>query len=173
MECYESLRNVYPGLRLILVPRHFERRAEVVSDAEALGLTLASWSEKKESHWGQADVLMVDTTGELKHFTGFADMVFVGKSLFRKEGQNPLEAANAGKFVVTGPGMNNFRRILNDLQEAKGVLQVESVEDLCSTLRGALENPEKAQAQGFRAEAWVQRCKGSLKRSVDSFWKRF
>jgi 3-deoxy-D-manno-octulosonic-acid transferase len=167
MTFFKQQREVFPFLRLILVPRHFERREEVKADAESLGLRLACWSSAENLK--EADVLMVDTTGELMHFTGIADRVFVGKSLFRCEGQNPLEAANAGKFVVTGQGMDNFRRIMHDLRMADAVKVARDPEELQQILLESLERPEAAWQQGERAAAWVQRCKGSIARSVEAF----
>jgi len=169
MEFFQEQRAAFPTLRLILVPRHFERRSEVVAEAELLGIKLSCWSSSKEASLGDAEVLMVDTTGELMYFTGLADRVFVGKSLFRREGQNPLEAAHAGKCIVTGPGMDNFRRIMQDLRGANAVQVAQDAEALRKVILDSLEDPEKARRQGERAEALVQRCKGALKRSVDAF----
>ncbi|MDF3130879.1 glycosyltransferase N-terminal domain-containing protein [Kiritimatiellaeota bacterium B1221] len=166
MEFFKQQREAFPQLRLILVPRHFERREEVKADADALGLSVAYWSAEELS---AADVLMVDTTGELMHFTGLADLVFVGKSLFRSEGQNPLEAANAGKVVITGPGMNNFKRIMQDLREADAVTEVQDTAALIKVLEASLQNMDAAEARGERAASLVQSRKGSLGRSVDAF----
>lgn len=166
MDFWKRERETFPKLRLILVPRHFERRDEVLADAEALGIQMGCWS----AGGGEgAEVLMVDTTGELMHFTGLADRVFVGKSLFRTEGQNPLEAAHAGKFIVTGPGMDNFRRIMQDLREADAVMVAGTVDDLHQQLRASLETPEPARLQGERAAALVQSRQGALARSVEAF----
>lgn len=167
MRTYWLLKADYPDLRLILVPRHFERRAEVLADAEALGLRLACWSEATDEALGRASALMVDTTGELMHFTGIADRVFVGKSLFRPEGQNPIEAANAGKFVVTGPGMDNFRRIIQDLRVADAVREARDPGDLRWILTESLKQPDKAWERGERAKEVVACRKGSLARSAD------
>lgn len=169
MTFYQQQRSTYPNLRLILVPRHFERRAEVLAEGESLGLRLGCWSSADDEALKAAEVLMVDTTGELMHFTGLADRVFVGKSLFRREGQNPLEAAHAGKFLVTGPGMDNFRRIMQDLREADAVCEARDADDLLKILEASLENRDKAQAQGARAATLVQSRKGSIARSVDAF----
>ncbi|MGA0368371.1 MAG: 3-deoxy-D-manno-octulosonic acid transferase [Kiritimatiellia bacterium] len=169
MDFFKDQRERFPDLRLILVPRHFERRGEVLVEAEVCGLRAVCWSAAVDADLGEADVLLVDTTGELMHFTGLADLVFVGKSLFRREGQNPLEAAYAGKFVVTGTGMDNFRRIMQDLQSASAVRVAQSPEELGRILSAALTDRQEARAQGERAGALVQARKGSLQRSVEAF----
>ncbi|WFB37004.1 glycosyltransferase N-terminal domain-containing protein [Kiritimatiellota bacterium B12222] len=169
MEFYLQQRQLFPRLRLILVPRHFERRGEVKAEADALGLHLAFWSSEDNEGLRSADVLMVDTTGELMHFTGLADLVFIGKSLLRSEGQNPLEAAHAGKFLVTGPGMDNFRQIMRDLREANAVVEAKDADDLVQILKTVLKNSDQGKAQGERAALLVESRKGSIARSVDAF----
>lgn len=169
MAIFQSLRPANPRLRLVLVPRHFERRSEVLSEAAEAGLRLVCWSEADATALREAEGLLVDTTGELMHFTGLADRVFVGKSLFRREGQNPLEAAHAGKFLVCGPGMDNFRRIVEDLKGADALKTARDPAELELILKASLEDPGAAEAQGERAAAWVQQCKGSIARSVEAF----
>ncbi|MCH8510838.1 MAG: hypothetical protein LAT83_04210 [Kiritimatiellae bacterium] len=167
---YMGTRKTHPNLRLILVPRHFERTHEVEADLHGLGLTWWRWSalpdRAPETPDPVADVLIVDTTGELKHFIGFADLVFIGKSLFRAEGQNPIEAANAGKAVVTGPGMANFKRVMEEMRTADAIREIETEDDLRALILQWLDHPETAAAQGERAETLVAARKGSIARSV-------
>lgn len=172
MQVYRQLREEFSELRLILVPRHFERKNEVLEDATRLSLKVLCWSELSEQAaekaTKEADLVIVDTTGELVHFTGIADRIFVGKSLFRSEGQNPIEAANAGKFLVTGPGMDNFRQVIQDLRDADAVKTVADADALYQVFRESLLNPDAAREQGARAQQLVSERKGSLERSVRS-----
>jgi 3-deoxy-D-manno-octulosonic-acid transferase len=167
VKAFLAIREDVPTLRLVLVPRHAERRRDVLSELESLNVTVACWSDASDQILANAEVLMVDTTGELKHFTGIADRVFVGKSLFRPEGQNPLEAAFAGKWICTGPGMSNFRTILEDLHEAEAVMQVQDEDELEMALRCSLEDREVADLQGERAAKRVLTRQGSLSASAD------
>jgi len=171
MRMYHPMRKEYPRLRLVLVPRHFERTPEVLAEAEDLGLRCARWSEWERFRGKAPDVVVVDTTGELMHFTGLARVVFVGKSLFRLEGQNPIEAAHAGCFLVTGRGMDNFREVMEDLRSVKGVKEVKDAVDLELTLRDALDAPQEAADQGRRARELVRSRRGSLRRSADELEK--
>jgi 3-deoxy-D-manno-octulosonic-acid transferase len=167
VEAFLELRNTVDGLRLILVPRHAERREEILRELNRLEVRTACWSSANDGELGEADVLMVDTTGELKHFTGLADRVVIGKSFFRSEGQNPLEAAHAGKWILTGPGMDNFRAVIRDLSDAEAVTRVNSPSDVASVLRASFDQVETALEQGRRAQALVEARKGSLARSAD------
>jgi len=168
MQLLPAGRKEYPGLGLILVPRHFERRADILAEAKELQLNVACWSTATDEELGIADVLLVDTTGELMHFTGLADRVFVGKSLFRSEGQNPLEAANAGKWIMTGMGMDNFTQIMSDLRQAHAVSEVRDTAELEAELLQSLRQVDQAHEQGKRARELVERRKGALARSADA-----
>jgi 3-deoxy-D-manno-octulosonic-acid transferase len=170
MQVYQRLRGEFPELRLILVPRHFERKKEVVQECTLLDQKVVCWSdfpeEVPDETAKEADLLIVDTTGELVHFTGIADRIFVGKSLFRSEGQNPIEAANAGKFLVSGPGMDNFRQVIRELRDADAVKAAVDGESLYQILRDSLKDPTAAHEQGARAQKLVAECKGGLERSA-------
>ena len=162
---YGTLRERFPDLVLILVPRHFERTDEVESDLDKAGLKVCRWSAG-ERPAAEDEVLVVDTTGELRHFTGLAEMVFVGKSLFRSEGQNPLEAAAAGACVFTGPGMDNFREVMGDLRGADAVWEVRDEADLASAVAVVLEEPEAGRAYGRRAAQLVSSKRGATEMAL-------
>lgn len=162
-----ELRERFPELVLILVPRHFERTAEVEADLAAEGLGCVRWSGGEQAVGADA-VLVVDTTGELRHFTGLAEMVFVGKSLFRAEGQNPLEAAAAGACVLTGRGMDNFREVMADLREAGGVREVADEAELRAEVEAVLAEPARGREAGARARARVEARRGGLAQAVEA-----
>jgi 3-deoxy-D-manno-octulosonic-acid transferase len=171
VEAFEELRESFPDVCLIVVPRHAERREEIRSELKERNVRAAFWTTATDAELGEAEVLVVDTTGELKHFTGLADRVVIGKSLYRKEGQNPLEAANAGKWILTGPGMDNFRPVMQDLREAQAVMEVSCAEEVTMALQCSLTDTAAAEAQGVRARAVVESHRGSLARSADELGK--
>jgi 3-deoxy-D-manno-octulosonic-acid transferase len=163
---YKDLRVEFPALRLVLVPRHAERAHEAEDALRKAGISWTRWSS-----FGPGEVLLVDTTGELRHFSGLADWVFVGKSLFRPEGQNPLEAAAAGACVLTGPGMDNFRPVMADLRGEDAVVEVADTAALRKALTEALRDPAAAKARGNRARALVDARRGAVARSADELEK--
>lgn len=162
---YRSCRERFPDLALMLVPRHFERTDEVAADLQAEGFVVKRWSQG-EVPAGADEILVVDTTGELRHFTGLAEMVFVGKSLFRSEGQNPLEAAAAGACVFTGPGMDNFREVMQDLRAAGAVWEVRDEAGLRDAVIRVLESPDRGKAHGRKASALVESRRGATGEAV-------
>ncbi len=162
---YLALRERFPALRLILVPRHFERCDEVEADLAGVGLRTLRWSDG-ERPASRDEVLVVNTTGELRHFTGLAEMVFVGKSLFRAEGQNPLEAAAAGACVFTGPGMDNFREVMADLRGADGVWEVADEAALLRAVTQVMADPDTGRAFGERAARLVESKRGATQMAL-------
>ena len=126
-EQFLRLRERFPELVLILVPRHFERCREVGRELQAKGVKFAFRSDignQTKFAPGQIDCLLVNTTGELKHFYEHSDVIFVGKSITAEGGQNPLEPAALGKAIVFGPNMQNFLEIASALVKADGAIQV-------------------------------------------------
>ena len=120
---YQKVCEAVPGLVCLVVPRHVERAAEVVKDLEAIGLhpqlrtECGENSSQKEpvSDSGKSCCLLVNTTGELRAWYHLASVVVIGKSFLGKGGQNPVEPIMAGKAVITGPHMENFKAVMNQL----------------------------------------------------------
>ncbi|MFA7257364.1 MAG: 3-deoxy-D-manno-octulosonic acid transferase, partial [Kiritimatiellales bacterium] len=131
---YKNLRVQHPELFLVLVPRHAERRADVVKDIESQGLSFVLRSCRPGDLTRRPDVLVVDTTGELMSFYAASDVVFVGKSLCEHGGQNPIEPALFGKPIVVGPNMENFPSVMEDFLSAKALRQVSDFQTLEKTV---------------------------------------
>jgi 3-deoxy-D-manno-octulosonic-acid transferase len=115
---------------------------------------------------GDLECLLVNTTGELRHFYTRADIAFVGKSLTAKGGQNPIEPAALGKAVVFGPHMENFPDIAPSFVKANAAVQVADEAGLESALIRLLENPAERAALGLRAQAIVRENQGTIGRTV-------
>src|SRR5207244_7234899 len=83
-EIFCALRPRFPDLFLILVPRHVERSDSILAELRPLGLRLVLRSAAPDT---PADVLLVNTTGELRDWYHLASIVFIGKSLAAVGGQ--------------------------------------------------------------------------------------
>ena len=143
LDLYCRLQAAHPRLRLVLVPRHAERAAEVAAEIEKAGLrgVRRSLLGGAAGAPAPAEVLLVDTTGELKSFYAAADIVFVGKSLTQHGGQNIIEPAALGKPVIVGPNMENFRPVMADFLAAGAVLQVPDAAALGAAVERLLGDP--------------------------------
>lgn len=165
----QRLRERFPGLFLILVPRHHERGGEVGKELGRLKVPFVYRSEitpKTQKASGSVHCLLVNTTGELRHFYELADLVFVGKSLTAHGGQNPIEPATLAKPILFGPNMENFAQIVPQFLEKGGALQVADGSDLERQIAELLEDPTRRQRIGQKAAEVVQANQGGLEKTV-------
>ena len=126
---HKSLKKKYKNLLTIIIPRHIHRINEVVEEIKSLNLNVVLHSSKPRK-LNNTDIYLVDTYGETKKFYQASNIVFMGKSLLGKGGQNPLEPTNFGSTVLYGPNVDNFKdtyKLLNKLGIAYKVNGVKSL----------------------------------------------
>ena len=165
LQAYARLRESFPQMRLLLVPRHAERRGEVRSAVEEAGLPFHFRSAGTAAAPGN-EVYIADTTGELRRLTELAEVVFIGKSLPPNAGgQTPVEAAALGKPLLFGPEMSNFRDIARRLDKDGAARVVASGEELTHAVRELLQNPEERAAMGRRARAFIESSREATART--------
>lgn len=160
-----------PTARLVLVPRHAERRQDVL-DAIALEDLTVSIRSVQGPCSPDTPVYLADTTGELRMFTALADLAFIGKSLPPHQGgQTPIEAGAYGIPMVYGPHMSNFRAACRGLEEKKGAIRVED-EDVAEETLLSLATDEPARARlSAHSRAWYEECRGAADRTVELLLK--
>ena len=162
-EIFRDLRPRFSSLFLILVPRHVERTSEVLDDLRSLALRVALRTEDRDA---PADVLIVNTTGELRDWYHLATVVFIGKSLAAHGGQNPVEPVLAGKPVVYGPHMENFAAIVGRWREAGAAVQVRDAAELREQIEVLLKDPARRDELARRAREIVGPHQGATERTV-------
>ena len=167
---YSRLRQRFPKLFLVVVPRHFERSREAGREIEAQGLSVVYRSEisiQSGTKAGKPECLVVNTTGELRFFYRHASVIFVGKSLTAEGGQNPIEPGALGKAMIFGPNMQNFSAIAAAFVSGGGAIQVANAEELEQATAELLEFPEKREKLGRDALAVVRANQGAIGRTVE------
>lgn len=167
---FQRLRQQFPDLFLVLVPRHFERGKEAGRDVAAQGVRFVYRKDvtpQSQYSPGELDCLLVNTTGELKYFYEEAAAIFVGKSLTAEGGQNPIEPGALGKPMVFGSNMQNFEAVAKSFVDHGGALQVADAAALESALASILGDPDRAADLGRRALEVVRENLGSIERTVD------
>jgi 3-deoxy-D-manno-octulosonic-acid transferase len=168
LDAYMHFKTSYPELRLILVPRHAERRGEVMSEIQSRGLKAVQRSRMAEVSGpsGPPDVLLVDTTGELKHFFAVATVIFMGKSLTEHGGQNVIEPAACGKPIIVGPNNENFREVIADFVASDAIIQVQNASGLVQSIGELLPDPQLREEYGGRAMRLVMENRGSMDKTL-------
>jgi 3-deoxy-D-manno-octulosonic-acid transferase len=163
LDALALLRKRWPGLLLVLVPRHPQRFAAVRALLEARGI---AYARRSAGEWPTADmpVFLGDTMGELGSLYGAADLAFIGGSLVPIGGHNALEAAVHGVPVLTGPAVFNFQDIYDALREVGAAVTVEDAESLAHGVEQWLKDPGAARRAGERGRQWVMANQGALDR---------
>jgi len=155
---------------LLLAPRHLERSDEVLGLVQASGL---SWRRRSAPVDGPpADVVVLDTLGELAGFYACAELALVGGSFADWGGQNPLEPAALGLPLVFGPSMRHFRDIAADLLAAGAACQV-SLPELAGALAGLAGQPRQLKAMGKAGRELVAAKAGAARRNADMALKLY
>jgi 3-deoxy-D-manno-octulosonic-acid transferase len=163
------LRERFPDLFLVLVPRHFERGREVGRELKARGVPFAYRNEVTNGvQYGPSEIqcLLVNTTGELKFFYEYASVIFIGKSLTAEGGQNPIEPGALGKPMVFGPNMQNFADVVRSFLARGGAIQVRTAAELEQALGELLANPARCEKLGRSAQAVVEENLGAINRTA-------
>ena len=169
-EMTRRLREKFPKLFLVLVPRHFERCQDIGQKFRARGIKFIYRNEifpRTQLRAGEVECLLVNTTGELKFFYELATVVFVGKSLTAMGGQNPIEPGALGKAIVFGPHMQNFADITRTFLRKNAAVQVKTPEALEQTLGELLADDARRAALGRAALEVVSENLGAVGRTVE------
>ncbi len=181
LDVFSKLRAEGVPCRLLLVPRHAERRGEIeplLAKASAVasegcaggganGGGLRYSVRSRGVATGPCDVTLADTTGELRRLVQVASVVFVGKSLPpHGEGQTPVESAALGRAVLFGPGMVNFRQITRELLACGAARRVADAGELTQAVRELLADPTARNRMGAAGEAWHQASQGAVERTL-------
>ncbi|MGO8673409.1 MAG: 3-deoxy-D-manno-octulosonic acid transferase [Capsulimonadaceae bacterium] len=160
--------------RLLLVPRHPERFDDVAALAEREGFTVQRRSDSRGPN-PAAEILLLDTLGELGTAYRFASVAFVGGTLIPHGGQSIMEPATWGRAIVTGPHMENFTDIIGEFQSRQAVVQIDADENDKPAQRTALTreitrlllDPSAAESLGRAAHAIFEESQGATQRAVD------
>ncbi len=142
-----ALKNIYPELITIIVPRHPDRGEAIAKALSADHLTVMRRSSG-DAIVSTTDIYLADTLGELGLFFRLSPISFMGKSLVDQGGQNPLEPARLGSAVLFGPHMWNFADISRRLIDADAAEEVTDVDSLTAAVDRLLADPGLCENRG-------------------------
>ncbi len=175
LEAFKLLRAATPQLRprLLLAPRHPERFNEVAALLAASGLAWTRRSNALAVTDANAELVLLDSIGELRAAYPLAALVFVGGSLAPVGGHNVLEPAAHARCIVTGAHTFNFAAIMHDFLDRQALLQLPALDArhaphaLARTFQELLIDDERRRAYGTRARAALAESRGATARTVD------
>lgn len=170
-ECWKSAGSRLP--RLMIAPRHPERFDAVADIVEASGFTSVRRSAPASSVDSEAEVILLDSIGELRSAYPLAEVVFVGGSMIPHGGQSIFEPAAAGRAIITGPHTANFEAAVEEFVEKRAIVQLGDgneaamTDQLVESLTETLSDPNKLAALGSNALAVMEQNRGAVHRTVE------
>ncbi len=166
LKAFSRVRQDFPSLILIIVPRHVERVPKIEKLVEYAGEDYAYRSQlPREGRKGRY-LIIWDTFGELSKVYSMATLVFCGGSLVPKRGQNILEPAAWGKVVFYGPSIEDFHDAHELLQEAGAGFMVKNDEELVERCLYFLNHPAELLKRGQGAKEIIKSNIGAAQRNA-------
>ena len=166
LEAFRRVQARWPDALLIVAPRHPERFEEVTRLAAEEGFRVVRRTSLPVDQSPDADVVVLDTIGELARLYQIASVVFVGGSLVDAGGHNILEPAMFGKAIVFGPHMHNFAEISAEFLRGSAAVQVSSTRELGECLVDLVGDGVRRASLGAAARAIVEGNRGAKARTM-------
>jgi 3-deoxy-D-manno-octulosonic-acid transferase len=129
---HKRLKKREKKLITIIIPRHINRTNEILDTLDELNLNCITHSSNQKIQ-KDTDIYLVDSYGESSKFYSLTNVCFVGGSIIRHGGQNPLEPARLGNYIINGPNVKNFKEIyafLNNLKISSSTSNILTMENI-------------------------------------------
>lgn len=162
-QAFKEVKQSFPGLRLIVAPRHLRRTRDVEKLAASLGLSL---SRRSEGTPIVEEVLLLDTLGELPRIYGTGTIAFVGGTLLPYGGHNLLEPAFHSLPVIFGPHTDSMKEVAARLLQVGGGVAVRDRRDLALAILSLLTNSAGRRRSGKAALQVAQERVGGTERTL-------
>jgi 3-deoxy-D-manno-octulosonic-acid transferase len=146
---HKKLKTKYKNLLTIIIPRHIHRTTEIYNDIKKLGLNIHLHDSKNKID-KKTDIYLVNSFGQTKSFFKICKTVFLGGSIIKHGGQNPLEAARFGCKILHGPNVWNFEEIYKLLKRYKVSNKVVNSNELTTNINKIFSNRNKYKNLKFK-----------------------
>ncbi|MFD1199858.1 lipid IV(A) 3-deoxy-D-manno-octulosonic acid transferase [Brucella gallinifaecis] len=166
-EVHQMLKVRYPRLVTIIVPRHPNRAEAIETMLGEKGLKVALRS-RGDAIEADTDILLGDTIGEMGLYLQLTEVAFIGNSLTKEGGHNPLEPAMMGTAVLTGKNVQNFRESFQRLIKNGGARVVKDRNMLAGAINFLFNNPEHLNTMIRAGVDTVKDMRGALDRTLNS-----
>ena len=146
---HKKLKIKYKNLLTIIIPRHVHRIKKISRDLKAMNLKV-HLHESKEKIGKETDIYLVNSFGQTQPFFKICKTVFLGGSIIKHGGQNPLEAAKYGCQILHGKNIWNFKEIYNFLKSHKVSYKITTSNQLAHKVEQILNNNKNSKNLRFK-----------------------
>ncbi|MEY3751889.1 MAG: hypothetical protein RLZZ354_431 [Pseudomonadota bacterium] len=136
---HTSLKSQYPNLLTVIIPRHINRIPEIQKMIKNSNLNFLI-AESLDNFESNTDILIINSYGNTKKILKSSKYVFIGGSLVKHGGQNPIEVAYNNSLIFHGPYVHNFSEIYDFLNKENIAFQINSVSELIDQLKEKFNN---------------------------------
>ena len=161
---HQLLKEKFPELLTIILPRHPKRGPEILKLCEASKLN-ANIRSKQRTIDNTNEIHIADTLGEVGLFCRLSDIVFLGGSFVNLGGHNPIEPAQLNCAILTGPNIDNNKRIFEAFFKVNASLLVKNTDELVAIVHDLLESPDRVAELATNAKETVEFGRGALTRT--------
>ncbi len=131
---HKQLKPEIKNLITVIIPRHINRKEEIINEINSVGLNFQLHTESKRLN-KNTDIYLVDTYGDASKFYSLSKLTFLGGSLIPHGGQNPLEPAREGNYILYGPHIGNFKEVYSMLDKLNIATKINSITKMKSIVR--------------------------------------
>lgn len=126
---HKKIKKIYDNLLTIIIPRHVNRISKIKKDLENIGLKVHIHSGRDKID-KETDIYLVNTYGETQSFFNICKTIFLGGSIVKHGGQNPLEPARFGCKIIHGPNIENFKEVYELLKDKRISFKINNINQL-------------------------------------------
>ena len=163
-----KLKKKNKDVLTVIIPRHINRTSEIINKLKKLNLKVHLHSSSNKIN-DKTDIYLVDAYGKTKMFFSTCDIVFLGGSLIKHGGQNPLEAARYGCQILHGPNIWNFNEIYNLLNTFKASHKISSIKQMSQKIRIIFKNKQNTKKIKFKLNSLSNNILKSTLKEINYF----
>ncbi len=141
VKTHVSLKQKYPNLLTIIIPRHINRIVKIEEMVRSYKLNFLAGNSLSNVK-NQTDILIINSYGNTEKFLKLSKFIFIGGSLINHGGQNPMEVAYNNSFIFHGPYVHNFTEMYNFLHNENIAFEVKSEKELIEQLEKRIKTPK-------------------------------
>ena len=193
IDLYTKLKSEFQNLKLIIAPRHFHWKKELITKIKKTNYPFYLWEnetqlqkEKNDSialtnkifktskeTFNVNDILLICKLGELFNIYQTADIYFLGGTFVPVGGHNLLEPAAWSKPSIIGPHYQNTKDIADKLEQKNGLIKIKSAkpdkEELYTKTKKLLLNDNLRIKMGENSHDWLETEADKIQIIIDNF----
>ena len=167
---HKNLKKKYKNLLTFIIPRHIERTDAIIKELNDINLIIHTHEPKKKIP-KNTDIYIVNSYGKTKSFYNICKNIFLGGSLIKHGGQNPLEATRYGCNILYGPNVDNFKEIYKFLDKLKISNKVNNHHQLSYTLNKMFLKKQSSKKKQYKLNSIGDKILKTTYEQVNLFLK--